>query len=104
MTLLIAESKDDLQQLLDIVEEENRKKGLELNSKKTEDMVASRSNECPQISIFINGNKFKPRDQLKYLGTLISSDGRNNTEIASRIENKSFQRMKSRLTNNHISI
>ncbi|GFO27553.1 catenin (cadherin-associated protein), alpha 3 [Plakobranchus ocellatus] len=38
-TVLIAENKEDLQKLLNIVEEESRKKGLELNSKKTEVMV-----------------------------------------------------------------
>ncbi|GFO35239.1 inositol-tetrakisphosphate 1-kinase [Plakobranchus ocellatus] len=35
-TVLIAENKEDLQKLLNIVEEESRKKGLELNSKKTD--------------------------------------------------------------------
>ena len=38
-----------------------------------------------QINIFINGNKLKQRDQFKYLGALISSDGCNNTEIDLRI-------------------
>ena len=33
-TVLIAENKEDLQQLLDIVEEKSSKKGLKLNSKK----------------------------------------------------------------------
>ncbi|GFS23512.1 hypothetical protein ElyMa_001642200 [Elysia marginata] len=37
-TVLIAENKDDLQKLLNIVEEESTKKGLKLNSKKTEVM------------------------------------------------------------------
>ncbi|GFO24342.1 retrovirus-related pol polyprotein from type-1 retrotransposable element r2 [Plakobranchus ocellatus] len=37
-TVLIAENKEDLQKFLNIVEEESRKKGLELNSKKTEVM------------------------------------------------------------------
>ncbi|GFN96228.1 endonuclease-reverse transcriptase [Plakobranchus ocellatus] len=37
-TVLIAENKEDLQKLPNIVEEESRKKGLELNSKKTEVM------------------------------------------------------------------
>ncbi|GFS12153.1 endonuclease-reverse transcriptase [Elysia marginata] len=46
-TVLIAENKDDLQKLLNIVEEESRKKGLELNSKKTEVMVIIR-NKNPQ--------------------------------------------------------
>ena len=61
-------------------------------------MIVSRENECPHIK----GNKLK----YIYLGNLISSDGRNNTEITSRIAQakKSFQRMKSILTNNDISI
>ncbi|GFO48185.1 retrovirus-related pol polyprotein from type-1 retrotransposable element r2 [Plakobranchus ocellatus] len=41
-TVLIAENKEDLQKLLNIVEEESGKKGLELNSKKTDVMVISR--------------------------------------------------------------
>ncbi|GFO09438.1 retrovirus-related pol polyprotein from type-1 retrotransposable element r2 [Plakobranchus ocellatus] len=40
-TVLIAENKEDLQKLLNIVEEESRKKGLELNSRKTEVTVIS---------------------------------------------------------------
>ncbi|GFO27738.1 hypothetical protein PoB_005424300 [Plakobranchus ocellatus] len=47
-TVLIAENKEDLQKLLNIVEEESRKKGLELNSKKTEVMVISRKQESPK--------------------------------------------------------
>ena len=75
-TVLIAEKKEDLQEFLDIVEEESRKKG-----KKTEVMVVSQSNECPQINIFINGNKFKQRDQFKYSGTLILNDGYNTLKL-----------------------
>ncbi|GFO45563.1 protein fam69b-like [Plakobranchus ocellatus] len=47
-TMLIAKNKEDLQKLLNIVEEESRKKGLELNSKKTEVMVISRKQESPK--------------------------------------------------------
>ncbi|GFN75306.1 retrovirus-related pol polyprotein from type-1 retrotransposable element r2 [Plakobranchus ocellatus] len=53
-TVLIAENKEDLQKLLNIVEEESRKKGLELNSKKTEGMVSSRKQESPKCDIFVN--------------------------------------------------
>ena len=69
-------------------------------------MVVSRNNELPQINIFINENKLKQMDQFKHLGTSISIDGGNDTEIASRIAQakKNFQRMKSILTNNRISI
>ncbi|GFO41281.1 endonuclease-reverse transcriptase [Plakobranchus ocellatus] len=57
-TVLIAENKEDLQKLLNIVEEESRKKGLELNSKKTKVMVISRKQESPKCDIFINKEPF----------------------------------------------
>ncbi|GFR77827.1 endonuclease-reverse transcriptase [Elysia marginata] len=105
-TVLIAENKDDLQKLLNIVEEESRKKGLELNSKKTEVMVISRKQEPPKCDIFINDAKLKQQDKFKYLGTISTSDGRNNNEIAARIAHAktSFQKMRAVLTNKHISI
>ncbi|GFO13624.1 endonuclease-reverse transcriptase [Plakobranchus ocellatus] len=105
-TVLIAENEKDLQQLLDIVKEESEKKGLELNRKKTEAMVVSRKQELPIINIYIKGTRLKQKDQFKYLGSLISSDGRNNSEVASRIAQAktNFQKMKTVLTNKNISI
>ncbi|GFR64083.1 endonuclease-reverse transcriptase [Elysia marginata] len=105
-TVLITENKDDLQKLLNIVEEESRKKGLELNSKKTEVMVISRKQEPPKCDIFINDTKLKQQDKFKYLGTIITSDGRNNNVIAARIAQakNNFQKMRAVLTNTHISI
>ena len=64
-TVLMPKNKEDLQQLLDIGEEESRKKGLELNSKSTEVMVVSGSNERPQNNIFIYVNKLKQRNKFK---------------------------------------
>ncbi|GFO28243.1 endonuclease-reverse transcriptase [Plakobranchus ocellatus] len=95
-TVLIAENEKDLPQLLDIVKEESEKKGLELNRKKTEVMVVSRKQELPIINIYIKGTRLKQKDQFKYLGSLISSDGRNNSEVASRIAQAktNFQKMK----------
>ena len=105
-TVLISENEKDLQQLLNILESKSKEKGLELNSKKTEVMVISRKEEPPLINITINGIKLKQRDHFKYLGALISSDGRNNTEISARIAQAkmTFQKMKTVLTNSHISI
>ena len=65
-TVLMPENKEDLQQLLHIVEEESRKKGLDLNSKSTEVMVVSGSNERLQTNIFINVNKLKQRNKFKF--------------------------------------
>ena len=99
-TVLIAESEKDLQNLLEIVEVESRKKGLELNSKKTEVMVISRKTVTPQTNIYAGGTKLKQCDTFKYLGTLITSDGRNIKEISSRIAQAkmNFQPMKSVFT------
>ena len=58
-TVLIAENKEDTKRLLDIVEEESRKKGLEFHSKKTEVMVINQNNKSPHINIFIKGNKLE---------------------------------------------
>ena len=66
--VLIAENKEDLPQLLDITEEESRRKGYGLKSKNTEVMVVNRNNECAQInSLVAKDNSF--RNQCKYLGT-----------------------------------
>ena len=105
-TVLISENENDLQQLLNIIESKSKEKGLELNSKKTEVMLISRKEEPSLINITINGIKLKQRDLFKYLGALISSDGRNNTEISARVAQAkmTFQKMKTVLTNSHISI
>ena len=50
--VLIAENKEDLPQLLDITEEESRRKGYGLKSKNTEVMVVNRNNACAQINFF----------------------------------------------------
>ena len=87
----------NLQQLLNIVESKSKEKGLELNSKKTEVMVISRKEEPPLINVTINGI---------YLGALVSSEVRNDTEISARIAQAKtmFQKVKKVLTNSHILI
>ena len=51
--VLIAENKEDLPQLLDITEEESRRKGYGLKSKNTEVIVVNRNNECAQINSLV---------------------------------------------------
>ena len=58
--VLIAENKEDLPQLLDITEEESRRKGYGLKSKNTEVMVVNRNNACAQINFLVaKGNSFR---------------------------------------------
>ncbi|GFS20592.1 sphingomyelin phosphodiesterase [Elysia marginata] len=72
----------------------------------TEIIVVSRKETPPNINIYINDTKLQQRDQFKYLGALISSDGRDTTEISSRIAQSKtmFKRMKKIFTNPHMSI
>ena len=59
-TVLIPENKEDLRQLLTIFEEESRKKGLQLYSKKIELMVISQSyslRTSTSLSKVINSSK-----------------------------------------------
>ena len=85
-TVLIAENEKDLQNLLNVVKDESRKKGLDLNSKKTEVMVISKktTKEC-NIKFFVDGNKLKQQKSFKYLGNLITQEGRSHSEVISRI-------------------
>ena len=57
-----------MQLLLNTVEEESRKKGLEVNSINTELMVVSRNKKCTQSNIFIDGNKLKQKGSIQILG------------------------------------
>ena len=51
----------------------DRKYGLEWNSKKTVKVIINGNKEFSQINIFINGDKFKPGDQFKYSGNSTTS-------------------------------
>ncbi|GFO38018.1 sperm-associated antigen 1 [Plakobranchus ocellatus] len=74
------------------------------HSRPADDIVEGDENLPPVRSgnVVLEGKK----DQFKYLGSLISSDGRNNSEVASRIAQAktNFQKMKTVLTNKNISI
>ena len=59
-TALIAENQKDLQNLLNVVKNESRKKGLHLNSKKTEVMVIIKKTP-PECNIFVDGTKLKTK-------------------------------------------
>ncbi|GFN78227.1 RNA-directed DNA polymerase from mobile element jockey [Plakobranchus ocellatus] len=69
-------------------------------------MVISRKQESPKCDMFINKVKLKHRKKFKYLETIISNDGKKNREISARTAQAkiNFQKMKTILTNKHISI
>jgi hypothetical protein len=105
-TVLVAQSEEDLQRLIDVIVIESNLKGLSLNSRKTEVMVVSKSENPPTCKIKVEGRDLKQVDTFKYLGTIITSDGRCVTEIKSRVgqAKASFLKMKNILCNQSISI
>ena len=103
--VLIAENEKDLQAVLDIIERESLNKGLELNGKNTEVMVISRKANAT-CNIYVKGTTLRQRETFRYLGTLITQDGRNSVQISSRIAQTktTFQKLKPFLTNNDIML
>ena len=74
-TVIIAESKNQLQQLMDTVGEESEATGLFLNSAKSFTMVFSKSEVRPTCKITVHGNTQEQVDRVVYLGSLFTSDG-----------------------------
>ncbi|GFS16863.1 retrovirus-related Pol polyprotein LINE-1 [Elysia marginata] len=69
-------------------------------------MVISRKAISLPVNVTVNKNKLIQREYFKYLGTLISRDGRSDTEIQARIAQAkaTFQKMMSILTNPYVLI
>ena len=80
--------------------------GLTLNIKKTEIMLVSRKTPNPTCNIKINDTTLKQVQHFKYLGTIISSDGKCQTEVKNRISQAktTFHKMKHILTNANLSV
>ncbi|GFS00920.1 endonuclease-reverse transcriptase [Elysia marginata] len=83
-TVLLAESENDLQNLVTIIEEKSEQYGLMMNTKKTKAMVISKK-EPPKVHIKVKGKCIEHIEQFKYLGQLITTDARSDDEIKSRI-------------------
>ena len=105
-TVIIADTPEKLQALLDTVNRESERMGLKINIKKTEVVVASKNREPPICNIMINNSRVKQSSSFVYLGSTITQDARPNREIERRIliAKNAFENMKSLLTNNRINI
>ncbi|XP_069972232.1 uncharacterized protein [Penaeus vannamei] len=67
-----------------MVVDASRKKGLTINCKKTECMVVSKRTS-PPCELKIGQEKIKKVQKFNYLGSMVSEDGRCDTEIRKRI-------------------
>ena len=92
--------------LLDITIEKSEEMGLTLNVKKTECMVISKKAIVPSCNLQSRGQQIKLVKKFKYLGYMITSDGKCITEIKKRIATAkdAFQKLSLILKNRNISM
>ena len=83
--VLIAQSKEKLQEMLNIIDLYSDENGLSINLKKTECMVISKYENPMDCGITLKGNLIKQVENFKYLGTWITNDGKCDKEIKARI-------------------
>ena len=105
-TVLISDSRDQLQEILDKVVEESAKRGLSSNCKKTECMVVSKKLDVPDCQLTVGEREIKQVEKFSYLGSLITSDGRSDSEIKKRIgmSKAIFEKMGKILKNRKLSM
>src|SRR3990170_4212832 len=81
---MIASSESELQRLMDRLYVSANKFDMKINVKKTKSMVVSRKGEGT-VSITVDGKRVEQVKRFKYLGSLISEDGRCIEEVKQRI-------------------
>lgn len=96
--VLCAENKESLQTLLNAINDECKKVGLEINTEKTVIMT----NQQKAIKLYVDSKEIEVVDQFKYLGQLVAFEQKAEIEIAARIAStwKRFWSLKYILLNN----
>ena len=84
-TVIIAETEEELQQLVDIVVRESENKGFYLNGSKSFTMVFSKSTVIPTCNIMIHGSSLEQVNSFIYLGSMFTSDGRCGQDVQWKI-------------------
>ena len=106
-TVLLAESEEELQELVNAVNEGSRKFGLEMNTKKTKTMIIRRDvKDGSRVDIKVDGVSLEQVESYQYLGQLMTEDGRCEVEIKRRIgiAKTNFLKMKNVLTTKNLSM
>jgi len=101
---MIASSVEGLQNIMTKLNNIVKNYKMKINEKKTKVMKIGRG-EAEQVKIVINGNELEQVHQFKYLGSLLTEDGRSEREIKVRISmaKEAFEKHKKLLTENTIN-
>ena len=105
-TVLIADSEEKLKSLIQALVQSSGEKGLKLNISKTKVMVISKGNENPRANISVGGEVLGQVERYKYLGSIVTQDGRCVEEIKTRvaIAKNAFNKIQTLMTNRSISL
>ena len=106
-TVLMAESEEALQEIVDRIKVISLEHGLKMNIKKTKTMIVRKNiKDGSKIIIKVDGQNLEQVDKYVYLGVLITEDGRCEKEIKRRIEiaRNNFMGMKNLLTSRKMTI
>ena len=104
--VMIADSEEKLQTLMDKLMWECSRVGLRINKGKTEVMGVTKRRDRLPVTINVEGSALKQIETFRYLGSLVCEDARCDAEIKTRIgiAKANFGSMRKVLTNMNISI
>ena len=104
--VMIADSQEKLQTLMDKLILECSRVGLRINKGKTEVMGITKRRDRLPVTINVEGSALKQVETFRYLGSLVCEDARCDAEIKTRIgiAKANFGSMRKVLTNMNISI
>lgn len=104
-TVILAESTEDLQLLLNRISEAGQEMGLNINTRKTKMMIFSR-NRHENALLHLNGERIERVASIGYLGCLIMEDLDPDREVKRMIEiaRAVFNKMRALFCDDNISL
>jgi hypothetical protein len=104
-TVLLAESVEDLQELLNLVDVSGKRLGLSINVAKTKWMSFGRLDHTGSM-LHLNGHGVERVEKFKYLGSILTQNVDPDVEIKCRIEaaRAAFNKMKTLFCNDSINL
>ena len=84
-TIVVAETEEELQKMIESINTACEEYGMALNAKKTKTMLISKFDEDKTCKVQVNGTELEQVKKYKYLGTMVTSDGRSLVEVKRRI-------------------
>ena len=105
-TVLLADSEEHSQTMMNKVNEVGKSYNMKINTKKTKAMVISRNENKPKVNIKVDGTAVEQIGNFNYLGQTVSDDGRCVDEIKKTIgiAKTTFSKMKDILKSTKIPL